>query len=68
MPNAMPRARGASPAAPAPSNCAEHARAQQVRLARTRASQPSGRTPAIDIARLIARFYPRACLSTQISS
>jgi hypothetical protein len=37
MPSAVPRARGASPAAPAPSNCAAgHARDEQLRWARTR--------------------------------
>jgi len=53
MPSAVPRARGAIPAAPAPSNCAAgHARAEQLRWARAHAaSQPSGRTPAIDISR-----------------
>jgi hypothetical protein len=68
MPSAVPRARGASPAAPAPSDCAAgHALAELLRWARTRASQHSGRTPAIDIARLIAR-YPPTCFPTQISS
>jgi len=66
---ALCRARaGASPAAHAPRNCAGHARAKQLRWARAHAaSQPSGRTPAIDIARLIAR-YPPACLPTQTTS
>eukprot|EP00900_Chrysochromulina_parva_P027757 jgi/Chrpa1/9615/Chrysochromulina_OHIO_Genome00018329-RA len=51
---------GPSPAAPEPS-------AKQLRWARTRASQPSGRTPAIDVVRLIAR-YPPARLPTQSTS
>jgi len=52
----------------APRNCVGHARAKQLRWARAHAaSQPSGRTPAIDIARLIAR-YPPACLTTQSTS
>ena len=55
---------GASPAAPAASNCAGHAHARQLHWARTRASQPSGRTPAIDVVRLITR-YPPARLPTQ---
>ena len=45
-------ARGASPAETAPRNCAGHASAKQLRWARAHAaSQPSGRTPAIDISR-----------------
>ena len=52
------RARGASPAAHAPRNRAWHARDKQHRWARTRASQSSGRTPATDIVRLIARYPP----------
>jgi hypothetical protein len=44
-------------------------RAKQLRWALAHAaSQPSGRAPAIDIARLIARFYPPACLPTQKTS
>ena len=44
-----------------------HTSAKQLRWPRTRASQSSGRTPTIDIARLIAR-YPPACLPTQTTS
>ena len=40
------------------------AHTKQLRWARKRASQPSGRTPAIDVARLIARHLP-APLPTQ---
>jgi hypothetical protein len=70
---------GPSPAAPEPSakqlrwarhppsNCAGHAHAKQLQWARKRASQPSGRTPAIDVARLIAG-YPPARLPTQTTS
>ena len=54
---------GPSPATPAPS--VRHAK--QLRWARTRASQPSARTPAIDVARLIAG-YPPARLPTQTTS
>jgi hypothetical protein len=37
-----------------PSNFAGHAHTKRLQRARKRASQPSGRTPAIDVARLIA--------------
>ena len=50
-----------------PSDCAGHAHARQLLWARTRASQPSGRTPAIDFVRLIVR-YPPARLPTQSTS
>jgi hypothetical protein len=60
LPNAVI---GPSPATPAPS--VRHAK--QLRWARTRASQPSARTPAIDVARLIAG-YPPARLPTQTTS
>ena len=52
MPSAVPRARRAAPAPQRPRHAVALGRAKQLRWARTRAIQSSGRTPAIDIARL----------------